>query len=475
MKNRITNSSLKWAVVGTCFGILGLLSVTVKTTSATAQNSLNLQTAVRIAQENDPWLVRNIHTQNSVESLSIASGTLPDPKVSLALANLATDTFDFDQEPMTQFKVGVSQMIPRGDTLNLKQKKLEVISRQFPLQRQDRKAKIDVMVSGLWLEAYKAQESISLIEKDRPLFEQLVDVVEASYSAAFGKTRQQDIIRAQLELTRLDDRLSRLTQKQEMAIESMVGWVSGNFLENYLEGNSSNQISTGKRRLLVDKTLPEIEMFNTQLFTSAAGVDPQELYVFFANHPSVLNIDQKMRASDVDVDLTRQKYKPEWGVNASYGYRDDAQNGTDRADFVSVGITFDVPLFTGKRQDKQLAAAQSQSLSVGTEKWLLLRQMIADFEKFKAQLLRLNERDNLYTETLLPQMHEQAEASLTAYTNDDGDFAEVVRSRIAELNSQIDALNIRVERQKTITKLNYYFTKNDSEDSADKVASGEQK
>ena len=61
--------------------------------------------------------------------------------------------------------------------------------------------------------------------------------------------------------------------------------------------------------------------------------------------------------------------------------------------------------------------------------------MIADFEKARAQLFRLNERQNLYKNDLLPQMHEQAEASLTAYTNDDGDFAEVVRARIAELNA----------------------------------------
>ena len=58
-------------------------------------------------------------------------------------------------------------------------------------------------------------------------------------------------------------------------------------------------------------------------------------------------------------------------------------------------------------------------------------------------------------------MAEQAEASLTAYTNDDGDFAEVVRARIAELNAQIDALNIDVERQKTIVQINYYFTASD--------------
>ncbi len=56
-------------------------------------------------------------------------------------------------------------------------------------------------------------------------------------------------------------------------------------------------------------------------------------------------------------------------------------------------------------------------------------------------------------------MHEHAEASLTAYTNDDGDFSEVVRSRIAELNSLLDALSIQVERKKTIIQLNYFFMK----------------
>lgn len=66
----------------------------------------------------------------------------------------------------------------------------------------------------------------------------------------------------------------------------------------------------------------------------------------------------------------------------------------------------------------------------------------------------------LYQKQLLPQMSEQAEASLEAYTNDESDFAEVVRARIAELNAQIDALAIDVERQKTIIELNYFFMDN---------------
>ena len=82
---------------------------------------------------------------------------------------------------------------------------------------------------------------------------------------------------------------------------------------------------------------------------------------------------------------------------------------------------------------------------------------MASFETEKSELLRLDERQKLFETLLLPQMHEQADASLTAYTNDDGDFAEVVRARIAEMDAEIIALDINVERQKTILQLNYLF------------------
>ena len=47
--------------------------------------------------------------------------------------------------------------------------------------------------------------------------------------------------------------------------------------------------------------------------------------------------------------------------------------------------------------------------------------------------------------------------NLGAYTSDDGDFAEVVRARIAELNANIDAMVLEVERLKLIAQLNYFF------------------
>ncbi|MGI0119535.1 TolC family protein [Zooshikella sp. RANM57] len=435
-------------------------------TSISYGASLSLQQAIHQAQQNDPWLTKSQHIQAATNARQIAAGTLPDPKMSVGLANLPTDTFDFDQEPMTQFKVGVSQMFPRGDSLELKQQQLRQQSLQHPFMRQDRKAKVAVNVSQLWLDAYLAQESIALINRNRGLFEQLAGVAQASYASAMGKSRQQDIIRAQLELTRLDDRLTNLKQQQEMRLQALSEWTSNVFLrevkpsslkENSVFPQKLSHYSTNE--LALTRKLPNLHILKQQL-VYAKVTTPQTLAKHFMQHPAVKALEQQIQASQTEIKLAEQKYKPEWGVNASYSYRDDDPNGNDRADFFSVGVTFDLPLFTTNRQDKEVQAAASQAEAIKTEKWLLLRNMMARFETAKAQLKRLEQRLSLYQSQLLPQMHQQAEAALTAYTNDEGDFAEVVRARIAELNAEIDALAINVAKQKTIAQLNYFFTTN---------------
>ena len=156
-------------------------------------------------------------------------------------------------------------------------------------------------------------------------------------------------------------------------------------------------------------------------------------------------MDVQIQTENKGVELAKQKYKPTWGFNASYGYRDDAENDLNRADLFSIGVTFELPIFTKNRQDQSLKAALYSVDSKESQKALLVRKLFASIDSTKAQLIRLNQRNELYERSLLPQMKEQAEATLNAYTHDDGDFAEVTRARIAELNAQIDALTIKVD------------------------------
>lgn len=440
------------------------ISVLLTTNSAKASGMesgapLSLNQAIQLGLQNDPWLKGNEHSQTKVESMAISAGQLPDPKVSLGLANIGADSFDFGQEPMTQLKVGVSQMIPRGKSLSLSREKLNTFAKQYPYQREDRKAQLAVKISQLWLSAYQEQESIRLIEKDRTLFEHLVDVAEASYSSVKGKTRQQDLIRAQLELTRLEDRLTMLNQNLEANLKQLSEFISNYFVDQYTVSNADVSVSN----IYLSKKLPSIQLHYKDLYKKNSDNDTDKLFELFMKHPAVNALSMRIKAEELGVELAEQKYKPAWGLSTSYGYRADGDNNMSRADLFSVGVTFDLPIFTKNRQDQDLKAAVSSLDSIETQKWQLLRKLMSSYETQKTQLTRLNQRQQLYTDHLLPQMNEQAEASLTAYTNDDGDFAEVVRARIAELNAQIDALKINVSIQKTIIKLNYLFMNDASE------------
>jgi len=409
---------------------------------AYSQPLLTMDQAVRIAQENDPWLDGSLLRQQAIEAQSLAAGALPDPTVSIGFANVPVDSFDFNQEAMTQAIVGVRQVFPRGDTRNLRSQQLLEASEQQPLLRLDRRAKVTVTVSQLWLEAYKHSETIRLIEQDRSLFEYLADVAESAYSNALGRTSQQDVIRAQVELTRLEDRLASLRQQQGVALAKLSEW-----LPNL--DRSSLQISGALPELAIDSLLNGISrpMLSESVVTSA-----------LLTHPSLQVIDQAIQANSTGVELAKQTYKPQWGVNASYGYRDDDLVGADRADFFSIGVSFDLPLFTGNRQDQELRSANANLEAARTDKALALRTMRANLDSALSALERLNQRSELYEGRLLKEVHDQAEASLNAYTNDNGDFAEVMRARIAELNSNIDFLNIRIDRLKTIAEINYFFT-----------------
>jgi outer membrane protein TolC len=192
----------------------------------------------------------------------------------------------------------------------------------------------------------------------------------------------------------------------------------------------------------------------------------QKLAQILMAHPKIRSVDQKISAEESGVKLAKQSYKPQWGINASYGYRDADPMGNDRADFFSVGVSLDVPLFTGKRQDKQVQAAVAEREAIKTERTLVLRQLRSGFETAERQYRRLLDRRELYRSRLLKEMSEQAEASLTAYTHDDGDFAEVVRARIAELNARIEALNVEVDIHKIVAQLNYFLNPSHNKKSA---------
>ena len=406
------------------------------------EEQFTLGKAVQIALQQDAWQVQNRLQEQALISQSEAAGELPDPQFSFALANLPTDSFELDQEPMTQLIAGVSQMLPRGDSLALRKQQFFQQSERHPLLSLDRQARLVMTVSQLWLEAYKVRQSIALIRNDRVLFDQLVDISLASYSAALGQTQQQDVVRAELEKTLLDERLTRLLQRQESLEQQLNEWL---------------QADEGAAVVNYSEEMPRLSLLQPELDGSGSNPDNAALGQLFLEHPLVKALNKKLAIQQTGVDLAKQAYEPQWGIRASYGYRASDSNGADRADLVTFGVTLDMPVFSTVKQDSGVEAAVYRREAVKSERVLLLRKMIAEYSAARVQRARLEERENRYRHQILPQMRLQAQAALNAYTADNGDFAEVVRARIAELNGRIDAFELAVDQQILTARMNYFL------------------
>ena len=401
-------------------------------------DALSLNVAIEQAIINDDWLIASQYRESALREEAVYSGQLPDPMMMVSLMNLPVNSLSFDQEPMTQFKVGVTQSFPRGDSLALSQQQKIEQSEVNPFLRDERVASVTLRVTQLWLDSYLAQESIDLINNDRSLFEQLVEITDSRYRNAAGTARQQDVLRAEVELTRLDDRLTTLQQKLENSRQQLAQWIPYELV-----------------LLEISSELPEFELPDT---AGTAIPDLVSAADVFSEHPQVKVLDKQIDASETGVELAKQSYKPGFSVGASYGYRDNGPMGIQRDDFVSLDVSFDLPLFTEKRQRPRVEAANYQTSAIKTERILVFKNLFASYQQAMAQLSVLEDREALFNNTLLAQIAELTESTLAAYTADEGDFEEVMRAYIAELNAKIEVLGIEIERQKILAQINYLLT-----------------
>ncbi len=404
--------------------------------SLTQDNTvLTLKEAERIALTDEPGIISRQWQAKALSEQSVADGQLMDPKLQLVVSNLPADTFDFDQENMTQFKVGILQQFPAGNTLDLKQQKTLKQSELFDSKISERKISIIKDVRLTYLEVYYWEQAYKTIRQNKRFFSQLVEIVQSMFSV--GRNNQQDLIRAQLELSRLDDRLTKITQKIKTQRSKLSRWIGSQ--------NSYNTLA---------KKLPDI--FTPDL----TSLNDDDLTQLFMAHPKIQEIDKQLEISRKDIDLAKENFKPGWGLNVSYGYRDNKPDGPNRkrSDFISAGVTIDLPLFTANRQDKRLLSKEHKYQALKDKRNEQLRQMVSALQQEIANEEQLEKRHQLYYKLLLPQAKRQTRASLMAYQSDRGDFADVMRAYIDDLNANLDERRIAVDHLQTRARILYFIS-----------------
>ena len=154
---------------------------------------------------------------------SIAAGQLADPKLMLGAMNVPVNTFNFSQEPMTQIQVGLMQSFPRGRTLHYRSLQQQETAQAEYEKAQAMKVNILRDVRMSWLNLYYWMHAKQILLAQKKIFRHLLSVTESML--ANNKAQQKDAVRAQLELTDLDNQLIDINQKIVSAQANLARWI----------------------------------------------------------------------------------------------------------------------------------------------------------------------------------------------------------------------------------------------------------
>ena len=389
--------------------------------------ALTLNTAEQLARESDPLVSRFQRLAEARRQGSVADGQLPDPKIKLGLANFPTDDFRRTKEPMTQLQVGLVQAFPRGDTLTYKRRQGESFGDAEQARSENQLLMVLRATREAWLDVYFQRQAREIIESSRKYFSQLLDITQAQYGA--GRANQQDVLRAQLELSRLEDRKTKIRTAEDTARAELAKWVGDAALRP------------------LSAALPQQPQPQALL----------ELEARIADHPSVQVENARVRASRLAVKIAREQYKPGFALDVTYGERGGTNaDGRDRPDFLSAMILMDMPLFTGKRQDRRLAASEQEIQATLAARDDRLRELKRALQRAYARWRRMGERIALYEERLVQESAANVGAALLAYQSGVTEFTTLMRARITDLDTRLQALRLQIDRAKAQARLRYF-------------------
>jgi outer membrane protein TolC len=405
--------------------VLVVLAGTV-TSMTVAASGLSLEHAEDLALMADPAVQAVEANRLALDEMAVAARQLPDPLLKMGLVSLPTDTFNLGQEAMTQVQLGLVQKFPRGHTRSLRSEQVGLRSEGLDEIARDQRLRIILSVREQFLEVVK-QHHLAEINADAiEAFSDVADITQEYY--ATGRVHQQDVLQAAVELAKVEDRATRIAQGEDQARARLAMWIG-------------------------DAAYREMESGWPWIGSpSSADMIKDNLH----NHPRILALQKNVSAAETGVELARQKYKPEFAVDLTYGGRAGTNpDGSPRADLLSLMLVMDLPLFHGNRQDRVVAARTAESSVAMFNRDDVFRRMQSEIDLNIATFQKQQERIDLFGNTLLPEAAFSSEASFEAYQSSVEDLTTLLRTRITEFDLQLEHARLQAEALKTQARLFY--------------------
>jgi outer membrane protein TolC len=357
---------------------------------------------------------------------------LADPMLSINAMSLPVDTFDTDQEPMTQLQIALSQPLPFPGKRALKEEIAETAVSEQEFQVAEKSQQIAGRVRSLWWQLHAEEKALSIISDNRALLSDFIEITRAKY--AVGKGLQQDVLLAELELNRLLDR--------ELKVSGLRDAISARLasLVNLPPGSTITTISTLNSQDFQD--LPELTSVE-QL--SALGAQSRKLLAAYR---------QRIIAAGKRVDLAEKDRYPDFRVGVGYGLRDgENAAGDSRPDFLSVMFSMNLPIYAAGKQDRLVEQRFLEKQQQQHQLDDALQQMASEIGVLYSEYSTARQQAALLQDNIIPQADQTVKAMMAGYQVNKVDFLNVVNGQIMLYNAQINYWNSLARAKSALAKL----------------------
>jgi outer membrane protein TolC len=371
--------------------------------------------------------------RNAAYSKLNINTNLPDPVLTLGLINVPTNSFSFDQEPMTQKIVGVRQTFPFPGKLGAIENASAIDTLIIDQEIRDAENEIRKIVSEKYYELSYLKRSIELSKESKLLLQDIAKVVSTKYTV--GSASQQNLLKVQLEITNISQKIDELESREQ----SITAELNSLFLRD--ENTPIN--------VKYFENLDFIDLNTARLDSTARIYRPYLKGIQLAENKYELN----MYAAEKD-------YYPNITLGLQYAFREQiAATGLQLNNMFSVVIGVTLPFNYGGKVSAKVEEAISMQQFYSNQYSLALQSLQGSFGGAVANLNSLEERIKLYEEGLLPQAKQNLTATLSHYQVGHIDFINVIDAQDQLFKIETNVYRLKTNYLKQVSDLEFLVGK----------------
>lgn len=353
---------------------------------------------------------------------AVKAGQLPDPMLKAGIDNLPVNggqRFTVGQDFMTMRRIGIEQEWVSGDKRRLRS---ALANEQVGRERAGylaQLASVRQQTATAWLNAVYAKQALALQQALLDHMNHELDATKASYRGA--KASAADVVQARAMLAQTQDQWLKARQVYQTALIALSRW-------------------TAVPASDVTGTPPAPESF-------VSSLPPDELRV---SQPALITAADDIAVAEADTAVANSERRPNWTWEVAY-----QQRGGAYSNMVSVGVTIPLPLNRKNRQNRDVA----EKAELATKARLMyedtLRQVQADIRTQSETLASGRERIANLSTSLLPAADQRVQLADAAYRAGTGSLADTFAARRAQLDAQLQVLDLRRDVSQIWAQLEY--------------------